>query len=167
MTVDGATNLTGDADGGAAVGEGGGTLFRCDGIIFLFFLLFFLCGLGAVAAFASIAVGHPDGLDGLAVGHADEVALGPVNGAGGLDDLGETYGVAICFQEVADVCREGSDLVDGRNSLTVKGVVELDSPVGGLVQPLYQGGEVGQRQAEEGAWSGCFFGIVFCFVQHR
>ena len=51
LTIDGAANLTGDADGGAAVGEGGGILFRCDGSIFLVFLLFFLGGLGAVAGY--------------------------------------------------------------------------------------------------------------------
>src|SRR5258705_990558 len=164
LAVDGAANLTGDADGGAAIGEGDGILFRCDGIIFPFFLLFFLGGLRAVAAFASVAVGHPDGLDGLAVGHADEVALGAVDGAGGLNDLRETYGVAFGVQEVAEVCGQSGDVVDGCNPLTVKGVLELGGSVGGLVEGLRNGGKFGQGQAGERSGRGDWFSAVFWFV---
>src|SRR5271154_527134 len=87
LAVDGAADLAGDADGRAPVREGGRV--ACA----LFGLLFF-GGLGAVASLTAIAVGHPDGLNRLTVGHADEVALGAVDRAGGLDDLGQTDGVA-------------------------------------------------------------------------
>src|SRR6202020_1393229 len=58
LAVDGAAYLAGDAEGGAAVGEGCGWVgARGQG----FFFLFLFGGLGAVASFAAIAVGHPDG----------------------------------------------------------------------------------------------------------
>ncbi len=146
LAVDGAADLAGDADGGAAVGEGGfaGVCGVFDVVGFLFF-----GGLRAVAAFAAVAVGHPDGFDGLAVGHADEVALGAVDGAGGLDDLGQADGVALGGEGIAEGLRQGGDLVERGNSLAVEGVVKLRGAIGLLAQALHEGGELGQGEAEE------------------
>ena len=93
----------------------------------------------AVATFASVAVGHPDGLYGLAVGHADEVALGAVDGSGGLDDLGQADGVAFGGEGLAEGLGEGGDLVERGDALAVKGFVELGGTVGLLAEALSSG----------------------------
>ena len=127
LAVDGAADLAGDADGGAFVVVRGG------------FLGLFLGGCwGSVAAFAAIAAGHPDGLDGFAVGEAHEVALGSVDGAGGLDDLGEADGIALGLEGLADGEGEGRDLVERRDALAMKRVVELCGAVEGLAQAVHQ-----------------------------
>ena len=76
LAVDGAADLAGDADGGALV-DG-----RC-----------LLGGGFGLRWLGSVTIGHPDGFDGLAVGHLDEVALGAIDGFCGLDDLGQADGM--------------------------------------------------------------------------
>ncbi len=159
LAVDGAADLAGDADGGAAVGEGGGVA----GCVFLLLLF---GGKGAVAAFAAVAVGHPDGLDGLAVGHADQVALGAVDGAGGLDDLGQSDSVALGGEGFAQGGGQGGDLVEGGDPLAVDGFDELVGPVGTLAEARHEVGEGVERLAEEGLAVGSGFGYGVCFVQH-
>ena len=58
LAVDRAADLAGDADGGA----------------------FVACRDVRLGVFRAVAIGHPDGLDGLAIGQADEVAFGAVDG---------------------------------------------------------------------------------------
>src|ERR1700733_9892072 len=99
--LNGPSYLAGDADGATLVGA-----------VVVGWVLFFFGGLGAVAALAAVASGHPDGLDGLAVGHADEVALGAVDGAGGLDELGQAYGVALGHHGFAQGLGECGDLLE-------------------------------------------------------
>jgi hypothetical protein len=55
---------------------------------------FFIAGVGAVAGFATVTFGHPDGLDGLAVGKLKEVANGAIRGSELLFDGGQADGVA-------------------------------------------------------------------------
>ena len=103
-----AAHLAGDAEGGALVASHGAEwpILRSDrghrrailarwgdramgglGIPFVLTLLFG-GGLAPVAPLAAIAIGHPHGFDGLAVGHAHQVALGAVNRLCRLRDLG-------------------------------------------------------------------------------
>ena len=125
LAVDGAAYLGGDADGGSFVGVLGACLVVAG---------FFEGGFASVASFASVAAGHPDGLYGLAVGEADEVALGAVDGFGGLDDLGDG---------------EGGDFFEGLDALLVEGLVELGRAVLGEGELLREGAEVFQGLAEE------------------
>ena len=121
LAVHSTTDLARDADGRATVRKGGWIRHARFGIFG--FLLF--RGLGAVAPFAAIAVGHPDGFDGLAVGHADQIAFCSVDGAGGLDDLGQAYGVALGCKVVAKGLGEGGGLVQRCNALAIEGRMEL------------------------------------------
>ena len=72
LAVDGAADLRGDADGGA--------LARRSRLF--------------VVVFSAVAVGHPDGLDGLVATRCDKVALGAVDGAEGLEDGRQADSVA-------------------------------------------------------------------------
>ncbi len=139
LAVDGAADLAGDADGGAAVAGSGFSVG-----------FFFGSGLAAVAALATVAVRHPDGFDGFAVGEAHEVALGAVYGAGGLDDLREADGVAGGGELVTECGGEDGDLVDGGDTLAIEGFEDLAGTVGLVAEAADQGCELGEAHAEEG-----------------
>jgi hypothetical protein len=115
------------------------------------------CGLATVASLASVSVGHPDGFDCLAVGHSDEVAFGSVYGTSGLEDLGQTDGVAFGGEGVAEGLGEGGDLVERGDSLAIKGFVELGGAVGFLAKAGHEAGQFGQSEAEEGFFFNLWF----------
>ena len=124
--------------------EAGLPVVRSGVFIFLFF-----GGLGAVATLASVAVWHPDGFDGLAVGHADEVTLGAVYGTGSLDDFRETDDVTFGGKGVAEGLGEDGGLAERSNSLTIKGFVELAGAIRLLAVAGHEDGEVFEGHPEE------------------
>ena len=97
---------------------------------------FFGCGLAAVASLASVAVGHPDGFNSLAVRGADEVALGAVDGTGGLDDLWKANKHSHLGREriTEGLAGRSGHLVEGGDAEAVEGLVELAGAVGFLAQ---------------------------------
>ena len=97
LAVDGAADLRRDADGGAAEGASlpAAWVARVVGVV-----------VRAVAC--AVAVGHPDGLDGFAVGELDEVALGTVHGACGGGEEGEADGVGL-GEAGAEAGRQGGE----------------------------------------------------------
>ena len=70
-----------------------------------------------------------------------EVAFSAVDGAGGLDDLGEAYGVALGFKAVAEGW--GRVVIWSRDldALAIEGFVELRGPVAALAEALHEVGE--------------------------
>jgi len=144
----------------AAVGENGGI----TGLLLAFF--FFGCQ-RAVAAFASVAVGHPDGLDGFAIGHADKVAFCAINRAGGLDYLGQADRVAVGGEGLPEARRECGDLVEAGGPVAIEGLGELAGTVRPLAVSFHKEVQLIDGLSEErlALWQG--FGDFFCFVQHR
>ncbi len=179
LAVHCAADLRGDADGRAAeaflgeraeVGAGAAVaaaipeaLLPCTGDRFFgvhgFGGLFF-CGFAAVAALAAVAVGHPDGLDGLTVGHAHEVALGAVDGAGGLDDLWQADAVAGGHEALAELVRERGDVLNRGDALLVEGFPELACTEGLLTEAGHQLGQLGQGLSEERRHTSSVFAAV-------
>ncbi len=78
-----------------------------------------------VVVLGAVAVGHPDGLDGLIATGADEVALGAVDGAEGLEDGRKTDRVAFGGELFAQGEGQGGDGVEVGDPVAVEGLGEL------------------------------------------
>ena len=128
LTVDGAADLRGDADGGAAA-----------------------CGRCVVgfAVFGAVAVGHPDGLDGLVATGADEVALGAVDGAEGLENGREADGVAFCGELLAQGDGERGNRIEVIDPVPVEGLSELAGTEVCLIKIGHERAKLLKRKAEE------------------
>ena len=92
-------------------------------------------GVGAVARFAVVAFGHPDGLDSVAgsagAGYRYKIAFGSVDGAKGVDDFGKADGISGLSELLAELFGEGCQLVKAGDPMAVKGCGKLPPAVGG------------------------------------
>ena len=87
MAIDGATYLTGDANGGALefAGLPAGSLFMIASEIYLASRVYlardiYIASFAAIAGFTAIAVRHPYGFYALRIGERDEIANSAVSG---------------------------------------------------------------------------------------
>ena len=150
LAVDRAAHLRRDADGGTSVP----CLGQCTPIplvdAFVDLLRRGAIGaavvrvLGIVGVFDAVAVRHPDGFNGLAVSHAHQVALGAVDGNGGLHHLRQADGV-LCRERRAQLRRKRGDAVDRCHTLAVQRVPQLAGAVRLLTQRERQFGQFRQR----------------------
>ncbi len=125
-------------------------------------------GLAAVSTLSTIAVRHPDGLYGLAVPQAHQVALGAVHGTRRLDNPGESDSVSCLDQLVPQPNRQDGDLVDPCNSLTINGFYNLIGAIPLLAEALHQGFHLVRKHAEERVCGSLLARIYrLYFVQHR
>ncbi len=115
-------------------------------------------GSGSVRAgevnWSAVTVWHPDGLDGFAVSHTDEITLGAVDRGGGPDNLREADDVAALGKSLAEAGGERGDVVERCGALAVEGLGELVGAEAGLAELSQQAREIGFGLAEEGCGSG-------------
>ena len=116
LAVDGAADLAGDADGGSP-GAGAGRL-----------------GSAAISLLSPVAARHPDRLHRLPVLARNQVALGAVDGAEGLDNPGPGNDPALVGHGFSQLARQGMYLVEGGGPLLKHGLKQLAGPVGGLAK---------------------------------
>ncbi len=88
-------------------------------------------------------------LDGLAVGLAHQVALGAVDGAGGLDDLGQADVVSLGLELRAQLDGRGRDGVEGFDALFIEGFGELGGAIGALAEAGEDLRQLGDGASEE------------------
>jgi hypothetical protein len=108
LTVDRASDLTGDTDGSAV--EAPSTLL-------------FVASFGAVTGFTAVALWHPDSLYGLAIGKADQIAHGTIDGDELLLDLREANGPIFLYQALPIGLGESGNLGNTADSLAVQSLV--------------------------------------------
>jgi hypothetical protein len=150
VAVDGAADLGGDANGGAALRGAGaasvGRFIEGQGGFFRLSFRVRQVSAGFRGGFGTVAAGHPDGFDGLAVEPGDEVALGAIDGGEGFLDLRQTDGVTRGEEIVTEGFGERGHLVDGADPLAVERVLEL---LGAVARGTEAGGELGELDGFE------------------
>src|SRR5271166_6287279 len=144
LAVDGAADLGGDADGGAARTVSS-FKFRVSSARESFER--FITGVGAVAGFTAVAFEHPDGFDGLAVGELEEVADGAVGGGEFLIDGRQSNGVAELGELLAQRLGKGGELIEARPALAVEAVQKLAEAIGSLGEAFEKLGKLFIRKA--------------------
>ena len=83
---------------------------------------FLITGIGAVAGFAAVAFGHPDSLDGLAVGKGEQIADGSVGGRELFFNYGLADGELGVNELLAEGQGQGGELIEARPPLAIESV---------------------------------------------
>ena len=128
LSVDGAADLRGDADGGA--------LARWRSLGFV------------VIVFGAVAVGHPDGLDSLVATGSDEIALGAIDRAEGVKDRRKADGVTFRGELLAEFGGQGRDGAEFGDPVAVEGLGKLSGAEGGLAKVRNQRAKLFNRKAK-------------------
>ena len=103
----------------------------------------------AVAGFAAVALGHPDGLRGQAIGLLNQVALGSVDGLEALRNGWPGDLPAVIHQPLAQGLGQRRDLVNLRNALAIDRLRQLAATKGRLARLDHQRRQSLGVEAEE------------------
>lgn len=87
-----------------------------------------------VAVLGTVALGHPNGLDALSIGKAQQVANGAIGGDKALLNFRHAHLVTLGGELLAQGNGEGGNKFHGCKALVVKGIVKLAGAVGGLAK---------------------------------
>src|SRR6266403_897431 len=136
--IDGATNLTGDADRSSIPRPGWCRL---------------ISGFAPIAGFASVSFRHPDCFHGFAIGRLHQVSHCAIRGLEFAVDGRPSNRNASHSQVLTQAGRQGRNLLDGGNPLTVNRLKKLLGSVGRLLQFFGEGEEFGQVASEQRVWS--------------
>src|SRR5579884_1714096 len=117
LTIDGAPDLTGNADRGPIPTSSAPAL---------------ITGLAAVACLAVVALRHPHGLDALPIGERDQVSHRPIYRVKSLLDAGQADRESLFLERAPELLWEGRDAFGRVGALGINRLEELSRPVSGL-----------------------------------